>query len=110
MQSDLNLEPIEQRAGAATAGPWGCDGEEIAPLMPDSSLDWSNEIGVIISHEQDGHFVAHARTDVPALIAEVKRLRAIRDAARAHIKDWYSSDTMAHKTRAVLRDLLGIKI
>ena len=44
--TDLDLEAIKARAEAANGGPW-----------------------------KDAEFVAHARTDVPALIAEVKRLR-----------------------------------
>jgi hypothetical protein len=37
----------------------------------------------------DGAFIAAARVDVPALIAEVRRLRAERDALRALVESAY---------------------
>jgi len=45
--TDLDLDAIQARADAATGGPW--------KSLPE--------------------FIAHARTDIPALIAEVKALR-----------------------------------
>jgi len=53
----LDLDAIRARVDAATEGPWEA------------------------SHE----FAAHARTDIPALLAEVERLRAERDAAHEHL-------------------------
>lgn len=48
------LAEIKARAEAATSGPWddGC------------------------SHAVNGEFIAHARQDIPDLVAEVERLRA----------------------------------
>ncbi|MFE9199969.1 hypothetical protein ACFYMH_28510 [Streptomyces albidoflavus] len=69
------LAEIAARAEAATAGPWCTDGAEI---YQGDEADGGTA---------DAAFVAHARTDVPALLAEVERLRAelakVREAAAA---------------------------
>ena len=44
--------------------------------------------------------------DVASLIAEAERLRRIEAAARAHLKEWESGDTMAHDTRTALKQAL----
>ncbi len=92
---DLDLEAIKARAEAATPGPWEADGEPFLPQnwRPKLSV-WAN-VGDEFSHLvaavatpdkylglTDADFIAHARTDVPALVAaleerdaEVERLR-----------------------------------
>ncbi|PJT46185.1 hypothetical protein CWI85_34560 [Streptomyces albidoflavus] len=74
------LAAITARAEAATAGPWCTDGAEIYQ-GDEYAWDafWVGE--TCRADEADGGtvdaaFVAHARTDVPALLAEVERLRA----------------------------------
>ncbi len=58
--TDKELNDIEARANASTPGPW---------------IDWG-DIGLATDNTQANcEFIAAARTDVPALIAEVKRLR-----------------------------------
>ena len=82
---EAKLQEIEARANAATPGPWIGDGEFgfvfqrgasrahcIARLDHEDVRDTSGA---------DLAFIAHARTDVPALIAEVRRLRAEHAAA-----------------------------
>ena len=77
--SDERLAEIEARAAAATPGPWEADGE------PNNRIVWcgpedrvcfmtSNGRGV-----ENGDFIAHARDDIPALLAELKELRAERE-------------------------------
>lgn len=78
--TEIDLEAIEARANAATEGPWiikksvmaeaeivGNDGEAVVQA--------DGETGVASFELKDGEFIAHARTDIPALIAEVRRLR-----------------------------------
>ncbi|MEV6737917.1 hypothetical protein AB0N14_13680 [Streptomyces sp. NPDC051104] len=77
----LNLDAIEARANAATPGPWMADGHEIYGSGC-GVLDieqWKAETLRIEDPEgakADAEFMAHARTDVPALAAEIRRLRA----------------------------------
>lgn len=68
------LAEIEARANAATDGPWvlGSSGN-----VPDISYYGSGWAGVT----KDEKFIAHSRTDIPALIAEVRRLQEKLDIA-----------------------------
>lgn len=91
--SDARLAEIEARANAATPGPWspapysGADPHD--RIVVGSNNDWLLNVGALV-HEAispknpqeyaDAEFIAHARTDVPALVAEVRRLRE-REAA-----------------------------
>lgn len=77
------LKKIEERAAAATPGPWTArvnfaveDGESDAVEVFDS-------VGVAIldmvawqKWKTDAAFIASSRTDVPDLVAEVRRLQA----------------------------------
>ena len=59
------LQEIKARAEAAAPGPWGKTGDN--PMIPDLLFgDRARE---------NATFIAHARSDVPALCAEVERLR-----------------------------------
>jgi hypothetical protein len=78
--TEQEIEEIEMRALAATREPWHVEyfGDGGYPQRV------ANDAGVVVCDTHDGggypatnaEFIAHARTDVPALIAEVRRLRA----------------------------------
>ena len=57
--TEEQLKEIEGRANAATPGPW--------------TLSWSS---TQCSHE-DSKLIAHAREDIPNLIAEIRRLQSL---------------------------------
>lgn len=78
----LDLEAIKARANAATKGPWFCNGDIV-------QLDTDRRAGVSLDQVlcdkrvlaicrfgkyADSNFIAHARDDIPSLIAEVERL------------------------------------
>jgi hypothetical protein len=79
-----DLRTIEARAEAATPGPWR-QGDIAAGDLPVAGGCFSVEIygatddpyAVLAEceHEADASFIAAARTDIPALVAEVRRLR-----------------------------------
>ncbi|MYY79685.1 MULTISPECIES: hypothetical protein [unclassified Streptomyces] len=78
---------IRERVEAATPGPWGA--KEATDSFVDEILANPGEptarflarvSGVNVA---DGAFIAHARSDVPALLAEVERQRAELAAVRA---------------------------
>lgn len=98
--TDQELAAIEARANAATPGPWK------AINIPFRSGDNTYSFWEVY-HDRDGvgdsggwyavgddyteitaQFVAATRTDIPALVAEVRRLRAIEAAARAYCATW----------------------
>lgn len=92
----LDLDAIEARTDAASSGPWS------------THLDWP---GRVFSRNQfSGHiarctgtradenaaFIAHARTDVPALVSEIRRLTAELQQAQqqdAAIRCWSANTT-----------------
>lgn len=82
MTLDLDaLDAIEARANAATAGPWKCGRErDEVGLIVHAHTYLSQTViappGSGYRPQEDSAFIAAARSDVPALIAEVRRLKA----------------------------------
>lgn len=78
--TDQQLSGIEARANAATPGPWCTDSWEIYQGAEyEAGAEWIGETcraGEMDDSRADAEFVAAARTDVPALLAEVRRLTA----------------------------------
>lgn len=82
----MNLDEIKARAEKATPGPWEVDYNE--PFSSDivGIFQEEQERYIVKLEEQDetdypttrddADFIAHAREDIPALIAEVERLTA----------------------------------
>lgn len=78
----LDLQPIKDRLAAATPGPW--EREFTEHIAEDMSLDASYTSFIIgkgvsvgeMDMPADCELVAHAPTDLAALVAEVERLRA----------------------------------
>jgi hypothetical protein len=71
--TEQELKEIEARANAATKGPWvnekDANGFEIWVAHPNDGL-----VADALTLP-DTEFIAHARQDIPKLIAEVRRLR-----------------------------------
>jgi hypothetical protein len=85
----IDLAAIKARADAATPGPWKARTEYPQTVTsptygPDSSDEDAWVISTSLTHrpDADAEFIAHARTDVPALLAHVAELEAERDEAR----------------------------
>lgn len=85
----LDLDAVRARADAATDGPW---------FAHDGNLDYDPRPFWVVSQEdaqddsvaevhvgcrEDAEFIAHAREDVPALLAELARVTGERDDALA---------------------------
>ncbi len=98
--TEQELAAIEARANEATAGPWVKNGSvpeqviyaptkrypnrtSFMPIVYVTQTDYASGEYYADMLDGDAEFIAHARTDVPALVAEVRRLR--EDAARL---DW----------------------
>ncbi len=79
----MRLDEIKARAAAATEGPWVNDSTEIGRPFPGTdTIDvWVAESchpnGDGIDGEADAEFIAHARTDVPTLVAAVEAVLAL---------------------------------
>jgi len=84
--NEEQLQAIEERVNAATTGQWGIvranndtrvwRDDSIIALFPDTMPYYTTAH----NSESDAVFCAHAREDVPALLAEVRSLRAKLDA------------------------------
>lgn len=73
--TDERLAEIKARAKMAKLGPWQVDSEENDILAADESL----VAELLLNNTNpyfDAMFIAHARQDIPDLIAEIERLRA----------------------------------
>lgn len=83
----VDLEAIEARANAASPGPWENEKDnrvirwdEIGPHRGEVILETKH---FPASTGRDCEFIAHARQDIPALIAEVRRLRSSNEGLRS---------------------------
>ena len=110
----MDLEAIRERADKATPGPWqwvekgvgeewthhGPDLESATAtvkidryVMPVAVLrSWGHDADGLEVLESDQEFIAHAREDIPALIAEVERLRGLLAIAAKSYANTISSE------------------
>ena len=117
---ELDLAAVEARARAATPGPWSYDGQHDEITAPRGeeywvvASEWRNTPNAAPS-DQFGHqysadfdFIAHAREDVPGLLAAIReaqeRIAALEAALRDVVHDRPSAHTDAVwlKARAAL--------
>lgn len=81
MYIELDLEAIELRVNAATQGPWIGFLAQGSAWVDENDYDAQERGGGIAelsdTHLADAKFIAAARTDVPLLIAEIRRLREL---------------------------------
>lgn len=82
------LDEIEARANAATEGPWEWEGEAkgeweiganslVPSRRPDDPVLYGygyDASGIEVSNDADAEFIAHARTDVPALLDALEKV------------------------------------
>lgn len=85
MITEERLKEIEARAKAAEAGPWDIDllDDRVEAVGRKATDHGGENAWVLLSDgspytldRADAEFIAHARQDVPDLVAEVRRLRA----------------------------------
>ena len=93
--TDLDLAAIRQRVEKATEGPWntGFDYEKndpivLAPGYIEHTIDYTLTEGGLEHGKADAEFIAHAREDIPALLAEIDRLNATIQRVREDAISW----------------------
>jgi hypothetical protein len=80
-EQDIELEAIRRRCENATRGPWRSfvEGRDHTSgssfIMTGSDEDRGNDIELSGATTADQDFIAHARQDVPFLLAEIARLK-----------------------------------
>lgn len=73
----IDLDAIKARAEAATPGPWEADASEIygpGRVWLAESCRLHDDLSYDPQSDRDAAFIAHARTDVPELVAGVESL------------------------------------
>ena len=72
------LNRIRKQADNATKGPWVCtlNGDESEVTYANAPITWDDHGGEVFT-EGDAEFIAHARTDLPALLAAVEDVLAL---------------------------------
>lgn len=72
----VELAAIKARCEAATPGPWR--GDCFLYDSEGNDLLFGNGAGIgVFCEDADAQFAAHAREDMPRLVAEVERLQAV---------------------------------
>lgn len=110
MISKNKLKEVEDRANAATPGPWytrnKLGGVFSNPGTTDGVFIAADDFNPIEANEI---FAAHSRQDVPNLIAEIRRLREALEIIAGH-KDDYGYGTLVTSPPARVAKLaLGIE-
>ncbi|MCX4571589.1 hypothetical protein OOK48_35300 [Streptomyces viridodiastaticus] len=123
---------IEQRADAATPGPWGSYRDfnavytiQARPRTTRNGMENDGDIATLATGRSDAEsyanarFITHAREDVRALLAELSVVRAERDSAHAEVEQLRSSrwdatkvvadlESRLHATHTELADVLRV--
>lgn len=100
--TEQEIKQIEERANKATPGPW-----EFVDMAYEI---WAGNETVVGSTEDEGlaiscdnaEFIAHSRTDIDRMLAEVKRLQKELDAAKKDIQKWCTGEDQFQETVAQL--------
>ena len=84
----LDLDAITKRARLAVPPPWGTDDEAVVCFAPSDNRPELGEYTVAhVGDRDDREFIAHAREDVPDLLARVRVLTAKLDATAQAFDD-----------------------
>jgi hypothetical protein len=98
--TDAELAEIEARANAARPGPWKVGGYDDT-VESESYTGPDHPVLADMVPPLDAEFIAHARSDVPALIAEVRRLGGVvdeyKEVIEAHHADFRAVKVQAAK-------------
>ena len=118
------LGEIEARVAAASPGPWetamsnddyppvthavitASHGDVVAELAEDVRAD--TQEGPLATGSEDAYFIAHARTDIPTLLAMVREQRAKLDRVEAQAARWATlSDGHAYYAKRIRHAIKG---
>ncbi|QLJ01493.1 hypothetical protein HZZ00_10975 [Streptomyces sp. NEAU-sy36] len=95
MTDQLDLDAIQARANAATPGPWFPHEDWPGRVFAESEFNAHVARVTGSNPEANEQFIAHAREDVPALVAEVRRLRARTLTESEHNRAWHAIEGAA---------------
>ena len=105
--TDKQLAEIKAREARLVSEKWYYDGETVCEAKHGNPVITANNWGDIMMAPVVGEFIAHARQDIPELVAEVERLR---EALENIAEGWRYMDEHAFYNNATkyAREALGI--
>lgn len=104
------LDEIEARANQATEGPWvvttcRCEHPGLKPsehgVLATKTSGMLADFCESLNDENDAEFIATARTDIPQLVAEVRRLRSQTQQLLTDLKA--ATDTQYSRNLVIMR-------
>lgn len=95
----MNLAEIKERESRLNKETWYFDGSDVCESKYGNSIAYEDDTGFTHVSHNVGEFIAHARQDVPALIAEVERLQTIESKSAVIIKNLYTHLLEIYKMR-----------
>lgn len=110
------LDEVEARANAATEGSWATTFGPHEPARVWGADSDAEPIAVLGGYVEDSdakadaEFIAHARTDLPALVAALRAVLELADAADAAAADDPDQEcglVHTHQVRAAITSALG---
>lgn len=75
--TEQQLQAIKERASKATPGPWKVENSRYEGRFNAASVDENYDLPACLMGIEDAEFVAHARQDIPALIAELEQYKEL---------------------------------
>lgn len=107
----IDLDEIERRANSATPGPW--EGKRNGGMYArDREPVFETGCGCCSDPDltdENSAFIAHARTDVPALIARVRELETQLRIERENVAELEERLVLCQRTNDRMREQLGHK-
>ncbi len=78
MLTNTEIDAIRKRAEEATEGPWwASEGLYVVNNLTGDSYEWDADFVAETERESDADFIAHAREDIPKLLAEIERISSV---------------------------------
>lgn len=77
--TDEELAQIKERAEKATEGPWKIEESRYEGSYNVSSVKEEYDLSACLCPIKDAEFIAHAREDIPKLLAEIEALRESKE-------------------------------
>lgn len=116
--TDQRLKEIEERANAATPGPWFDTytyhgAKHYGAVKSNGKVICETKVFDAGEHEADAKFIAHSRADIDALLSEVKRLQAETAELKQialDITEKYGTSVKMHKITSDLNERLQAEL
>ena len=105
--SENEIEAIRKRAEKATEGPWwASEGLYVVNNLTGDSYEWDADFVAETERESDAEFIAHAREDIPKLLAEINRLKSelskySQSEFENMCEDWYALSVGEYSDKGV---------